>query len=561
VASLVALTNQAVDLNAVSHPRPTLGFVNPYFYDIAERQGQPGNPMDLVLHDVTTGNNDVAGVGCCEATVGYDIASGWGSLDASALRSAVLGTPTAPTIVDSQPGYDSVIVTAEAPISAGAAPVEGYQYTLDSGTTWLDATVIGSPTAATVQLVIPNLMPATESQIWIRGLNAQGPGLSSGGFTVTTSGARFIALDEPLRAVDTRQTSGPVQPTSPLTIDIPGPAGVGAQDVVAVAYNLTVTGTQGSGFAVAYPAADTQPASSTVNWTGPNQTVANSFVGAVDDLQLNVAVAGTPADIVLDVMGYYVVDTSEQSGLFVPTEPARAFDTRDDTGPVSGGDSVTVPLSPFVPEGATAVAYTVTITGTAGSGFLSVGVPGEPRPATSIINWSGPATTLANSAVAAVSSGEDRSIEVYVGGQGSTEIVIDVTGYFAPQSVAPQGLQFGGMDPQRAYDSRVSGGPLLGGQSRTTSVAVPGLPEESRAVALNLTVTGTRGSGFLSLAPGVTSVQPTASTINWTNSNSTLANGTLIGVTEVELTTFAGGGGSSDYITDIAGYYTAVPAD
>jgi hypothetical protein len=31
--------------------------------------------------DITTGNNDLAGVGCCQATVGYDLASGLGVPD------------------------------------------------------------------------------------------------------------------------------------------------------------------------------------------------------------------------------------------------------------------------------------------------------------------------------------------------------------------------------------------------------------------------------------------------------------------------------------------------
>ena len=30
--------------------------------------------------DITDGDNDLFDVGCCEATVGYDMASGWGSI-------------------------------------------------------------------------------------------------------------------------------------------------------------------------------------------------------------------------------------------------------------------------------------------------------------------------------------------------------------------------------------------------------------------------------------------------------------------------------------------------
>jgi hypothetical protein len=32
------------------------------------------------VYDVTQGQQDLFGVGCCEAAIGYDMASGWGSL-------------------------------------------------------------------------------------------------------------------------------------------------------------------------------------------------------------------------------------------------------------------------------------------------------------------------------------------------------------------------------------------------------------------------------------------------------------------------------------------------
>jgi subtilase family serine protease len=50
--------------------RPPVGLVNGWFYRAAL---QPG-----VFFDVTQGSNDLAGVGCCQARVGYDPASGLG---------------------------------------------------------------------------------------------------------------------------------------------------------------------------------------------------------------------------------------------------------------------------------------------------------------------------------------------------------------------------------------------------------------------------------------------------------------------------------------------------
>jgi subtilase family serine protease len=50
--------------------RPPIGLANGWFYRAAS---QPS-----AFFDVTQGDNDLAGVGCCEATVGYDLASGLG---------------------------------------------------------------------------------------------------------------------------------------------------------------------------------------------------------------------------------------------------------------------------------------------------------------------------------------------------------------------------------------------------------------------------------------------------------------------------------------------------
>ena len=51
--------------------RPGVGLANGWFYRAASRQPS-------TFFDVTEGSNDLAGVGCCQAGVGYDLASGLG---------------------------------------------------------------------------------------------------------------------------------------------------------------------------------------------------------------------------------------------------------------------------------------------------------------------------------------------------------------------------------------------------------------------------------------------------------------------------------------------------
>lgn len=60
----------------------SLGSVNPVLYSLASGGGAG------VLSDVTQGNNDLYSVGCCQAAVGYDAASGWGWLNFGALATA-----------------------------------------------------------------------------------------------------------------------------------------------------------------------------------------------------------------------------------------------------------------------------------------------------------------------------------------------------------------------------------------------------------------------------------------------------------------------------------------
>ena len=58
-----------------------LGLINPALYALgtAARHGVPGTG----LVDITSGDNSFAGVTGYPATAGYDLASGWGTIDAA----------------------------------------------------------------------------------------------------------------------------------------------------------------------------------------------------------------------------------------------------------------------------------------------------------------------------------------------------------------------------------------------------------------------------------------------------------------------------------------------
>ena len=76
-AGYLALVNQ----QSVANGNPTLGFINPAIYTIGL-----GSNYDTDFHDITSGSNGYA------ATKGYDLVTGWGSPNGSALIAALAGS-------------------------------------------------------------------------------------------------------------------------------------------------------------------------------------------------------------------------------------------------------------------------------------------------------------------------------------------------------------------------------------------------------------------------------------------------------------------------------------
>lgn len=128
---------------------------------------------------------------------------------------------------------------------------------------------------------------------------------------------------------------------------------------------------------------------------------------------------------------------------YIPLTPFRAYDSRwiGAGGPLAANASRTVSIKDahdtntgamttpdLVPVGAQAVTYNLTITATAGIGFLAITPAGAASFAASAINWSGPNQDLANGGTVPVSA--SREVTVWGGFTGSTQFIIDVTGYY-----------------------------------------------------------------------------------------------------------------------------------
>ena len=154
------------------------------------------------------------------------------------------------------------------------------------------------------------------------------------------------------------------------------------------------------------------------------------------------------------------------------------------------------------------------------------------------------------------------------GAAAAGAVATSITGSAPAAASAPP--SFHPITPTRVYDSRSptpAPGPLAGGLNRLVSVAdgrdlISGavstadvVPIGTTAIACNVTVSNTVGAGFLTVNPGG-NVVIAASTINWFGPGQILANGVIVTISaDRNVTVIAGGGGQTDFILDVTGYF------
>ncbi|MGA8102900.1 MAG: hypothetical protein WB869_12135, partial [Candidatus Acidiferrales bacterium] len=94
-AAYLALANQQAAANGDAAP----GFINPTIYPFGV-----GSSYDSYFHDITSGSNGFS------AVTGYDLATGWGSPNGSALINALTGTAASPSFsISASPSSVSVV--------------------------------------------------------------------------------------------------------------------------------------------------------------------------------------------------------------------------------------------------------------------------------------------------------------------------------------------------------------------------------------------------------------------------------------------------------------------
>jgi hypothetical protein len=349
--------------------------------------------------------------------------------------------------------------------------------------------------------------------------------VTSGSSSSVPGGGLYYVPVAPCRLADTR-----IAPSGTFTgpsiaggtsRDFPIPQST-ACDIpsTAEAYSLdvAVVPAEPLGYVSVWPSGQTQPGSATLS--SPDGRVrSNAAIVAAGNNGAITVFASNTTDVVLDVDGYFLADSSAQQ--FYPVAPCRVVDTRNPSGLLggpllTGNTSRTFPLptgSCDLPTSARAYSLNLAVVPRSPLGYITAWATGQAQPLTA--NLSSVTGTVTASA-AIVPAGTNGSIDVFA--SNSTDLIVDVNGYFGPAGTG--GLSLFTVPPCRALDTRNPSNEAPGTGQAFTGELVDnlqasgcGLPKTAQAFVVNATVVPSVPFGYLTLWPEGTA-QPLAATLS-----------------------------------------------
>jgi glucose/arabinose dehydrogenase len=280
-----------------------------------------------------------------------------------------------------------------------------------------------------------------------------------------------------------------------------------------------------------------------VGWSNGSSNPTQSFAMASTDVTLSAV--------------YAPVGT----GAFTAVTPYRLFDTRPGahnppghTGPLGAGQQLSVAMrgQAHEPSGATAALLNITVINPRAAGFLRA-YPCGSSPTTSTVNFD---TNGLVSNLALVRMPADGRICFW--SMVPTDVVVDVSGWFAPATGSPAGSGYTGVTPARVLDTRSAAlapagivEPLVAGRElHVTLAGRQGMPANATAALLNVTVTNPRAAGYLRVYP--CGAEQAVSNVNY-QAGETVANLAAVKLSsgDVCFRSYA----ATDLVVDLAGWY------
>jgi len=358
------------------------GLLNPNLYSLATKQRAGGAP---IFHDITTGNNSVPGVTGFSAAVGYDLASGLGSVDAfqlvnhwtdnsfyllinspSTSLSAVAGQTAQTTITSTiSSTFKSAVTFSVANLPAGATA------------TFAPAT-IASPGAGSVTLSIattsalqPGTYPFSVSAAGVGDAARMSLSLVVTGPTLIMTASKTSASLTPGSSTQvTLTTATKAGFNSAVTFSIAGlptgatssfaPATIAAPGSGSVALNIAATSVVKAG---TYPL--------TVTATGGGQTASAPLSLVVTVPTFTISASKTSASLTPATSAQVTITTAPQTGFNsavtfsiagLPTGATSTFAPATIAAPGFGSVALNIAATPAVKAGT----YPLTVTATSG---------------------------------------------------------------------------------------------------------------------------------------------------------------------------------------------------
>jgi hypothetical protein len=315
----------------------------------------------------------------------------------------------------------------------------------------------------------------------------------------------------PCRVADTRQQNGqfggpPIQGGTFRSFPIPQgscniPASAGAYLL-----NVTVVPNGRLSFLTVYPTGENRGVVTTMN-SLDGRLKANAAIVPAGTNQAVSVYASDTTNVILDISGYFA-SPSASTLAYYPLPPCRVVDTRNPPGPLGGpylqggverDFPVLLATSCNIPSSTQAYSMNFTVLPVMGGPvpYLAVWPTGQSRPLVALLNdLTG--TVVSNAAI--VPAGTGGAISVYA--SGSTDLVIDINGFFAASG--PGGLSLYPTQPCRVRDTRRS---ALGftGELTIPVLTPPGIPcvasRSAQAFVLNATVYPLASLHYLTLWP------------------------------------------------------------